>query len=396
MPMKRLSIAAREHLERAILPFWMGIRDDTYGGYYGFMGQDLVMNREYEKGCILNSRILWFFSECAMVLGRDDLRPYADHAFAFLKDHCLDRENGGIYWSMTYDGQPMYTTKYTYNQAFALYALSAYYRLTGKQEALDIALGIFDTIETRCTDEIGYLEAFTADWQPIDNQHISGNGIIATRTMNTLLHVFEGYSGLYQATKNARVGAAMRRTLDIFSTKMYSPELHRQLVFFDDQYHSLLDLYSYGHDIEASWLMDWGTDLLEDEDLSREIHALTLDIGEAAFRAAYTHRSLANECDRGKVDETRIWWVQAETEVGIVHLLEKKPDSERYRTAAADTFRFIEEYLEDRRPGSEWFYSVDPYGVPTPGKPILEPWKCPYHNGRMCLELIKRDPEVFL
>lgn len=394
--MRRLSTAAREHLERVILPFWMQIRDDTYGGFYGYMGQDLVLDPKWEKGCILNSRILWFFSESAMVLERDDLRSYADHAFAFLRDHCFDRENGGIFWSMTYDGQPLYTTKYTYNQAFALYALSAYHRFTGSVEARDIAMQIFRTIEQHCTDEIGYLEAFTADWQPVDNQHISGNGIIATRTMNTLLHVFEGYSGLYQATRAPEVGEAMRRVLKIFMEKMYSPELHRQLVFFDDQYNSLLDLYSYGHDIEASWLMDWGCDLLGDVALSTKLHTITQDIGEHALAAAFSHRSLANECDRGAVDETRIWWVQAETAVGIVHLLEKNPQSETYREAAADIFHFIEEFLIDPRPGSEWFYSVSPDGVPTPEKPILEPWKCPYHNGRMCLELIKRDPDVFV
>ena len=190
--MRRISAAAKEHLERVIIPFWTGLKDAQYGGFYGYMGQDLVLRKQAEKGCILNSRILWFFSEAAMALDREDLRQYADHAYEFMVRHCIDRVNGGIFWSMTFDGKPLDTTKHTYNQAFAVYALSAYYRLTGKEEPLKLARELFDLIEKRCTDEIGYLEAFTAQWHPESNEKLSENGILADKTMNTLLHVFAG------------------------------------------------------------------------------------------------------------------------------------------------------------------------------------------------------------
>ena len=394
--MKRISIAAREHLENIILPFWTGLRDDAFGGYYGYMGQDLVLDRQAEKGCILNSRILWFFSEAAMALNREDLKEHAHHAYRFMTEHCIDRDNGGIFWSMTYDGKPLDTTKHTYNQAFAIYALSSYYRLTGDEGALDLAKELFRLIETHCTDEIGYLEAFTADWGPESNEKLSENGVLADKTMNTLLHVFEGYSGLYQASRDADVRRAMERILDIYANKIYDPEKRRQLVFFDEKYNSILDLYSYGHDIESSWLMDWGCDLLEDAARSGQIHRIDREIGQAVYDAAYSCRSLANECDRGTVDEKRIWWVQAETVVGLAHLWSKLPGETRYRDAAADTFRFIEEHMVDKRHGSEWFWAVHKSGAPWPDKPILEPWKCPYHNGRMCMELMRRDPEIYV
>lgn len=394
--MKRFSEAARLHLENVILPFWMGLKDDQHGGYYGYMGQDLMLDKQAEKGCILNSRILWFFSEAAMALERADLRGYADHAYRFMTDHCIDRTHGGIFWSMTYDGKPLDTTKHTYNQAFAIYALASYYRLTGKAEALALAKELFRLIEQHCTDEVGYLEAFTADWGPESNEKLSENGILADKTMNTLLHVFEGYSGLYQASPDAELRSALERILDIYADKIYDPELHRQKVFFDADYHSILDLYSYGHDIESSWLMDWGCDLLQDPARSEKIHKINLEIGKAVYEAAYSHRSLANECDRGEVNEMRIWWVQAETVVGLVHLWSKLPRETQYRDAAADTFRFIGEHMVDKRPGSEWFWAVDKFGAPWPDKPILEPWKCPYHNGRMCMELMRRDPEIYI
>ena len=393
--MQRISTAAKQHLEAVILPFWMGLRDDRFGGYYGYMDQNLHVDEQAEKGCILHSRILWFLSEAAMVLGREDLRSHADHAYRFIADHCVDREHGGIFWSMTFDGKPLDTTKHTYNQGFAIYALSAYYRLTGSREALDLAKEIFRLIETNCTDEFGYLEAFTADWCPESNEKLSENGVMAEKTMNTLLHVFEGYSGLYQAAPDPAVGKAMERILKIYAEKIWSEDLKQQLVFFDREYRSIIDLYSYGHDIESSWLMDWGCGLLGKEALSAEISRINQAMARAVFDAAWDQGSLANECDRGTKNELRVWWVQAEAVVGLTHLWEKTGE-ERYRQAAADTYRYILEYLWDKRPGSEWFWVVEKFGTPIPEKPIVEPWKCPYHNGRMCMELLRRDPDIYV
>lgn len=391
--MERIASKASALLEN-ILSFWKGLHDAQFGGYYGYLSQDLVLDKQAEKGCILNSRILWFFSEAAMVLKREDLRREADHAYAFLREYCLDRENGGLFWSLTYDGRPLDTTKHTYNQAFALYALAAYYRLTGVEEARETAMDIFRLIGEKCRDGEGYLEAFTRDWQPERNDKLSENGVMADKTMNTLLHVFEGCAGLYQATRDPEVEKAMRFCLDIYAQKVYDPALRRQRVFFDAHYHSIIDLYSYGHDIESSWLMDWGTALLGDGVLTARIAAIDTELAKAVYEHAYSRRSLANECDRGVVDETRVWWVQAEAVLGFVNLWQKTGE-EQYRQAAGDILGFIQEKLVDKRPGSEWFWCLDAQDRPVPGKPIVEPWKCPYHNGRMCMELIRRDPDIY-
>lgn len=394
--MRKIAVAARNMLEGNIIPFWKNLHDAEYGGYYGYMGYDLVVDEKAEKGCILNSRILWSFSEAAMLLKREDLRAEADHAYAFLKERCLDKKNGGIFWSMSYDGTPLDTTKHTYNQAFAIYALSSYYRLSKEEEARRMAEGLFDIIEDKCTDDIGYLEAFTADWMPESNEKLSENGVLADKTMNTLLHVYEGYCGLYQATKDARVKKAMERILDIYANKIYDPEKKRQKVFFDAEYNSIIDLYSYGHDIESSWLIDWGCGLLENQELFQSISAINKEIARTIYEVAYNHHSLSNEAENGVVNMTRIWWVQAEAVLGFVNLWQKDESSTEYRDAAADVFRFIEEYMVDKREGSEWYWCVDENGQPDTEKPIVEPWKCPYHNGRMCMELIRRDAEIYV
>ena len=393
--MERIAQAAREMLTGRILPFWQRLRDEKNGGFYGYMDFDLNVDKRAEKGCILNSRILWFFSQAAMTLGDDSLIPYARHAYRFLTERCLDREEGGVYWSVTWDGQPLDATKHTYNQAFAIYALSAYYRLTGEAEALRLAEELFTLIESRCTDEGGYLEAFTRDFRPASNEKLSENGVMAYRTMNTLLHVFEGYSGLYQAKKLPEVAGAMERILDIYEKKVYNPTLRRQEVFFDRDYHSLIDLTSYGHDIESSWLIDWGCGLLGDGARTARIAAIDSALADSVLKAAF-NGSLANECEKGAVDGHRVWWVQAEALLGFVNEFCKHPDRTDCRDAAASLWRYITEKVEDHRPGGEWFWRLDENGEPDRAKPVVEPWKCPYHNGRMCMELIRRDPDVYV
>ncbi|GHV04636.1 cellobiose 2-epimerase [Clostridia bacterium] len=375
----------RTNLNNKILPFWKGLIDRKRGGFYGYVDFDLNVDKDAVKGCILNSRILWFFANAGE-------REYADHAYRFLTERCIDRENLGVYWSVSADGTPFDTTKHCYNQAFAIYALSAYYELSGDADALKLAYELFEVIEQKCADPNGYGEAYDLNWNKAGNEKLSENGVEAARTMNTLLHVFEAYSGLYKADKKPEVAAKMRKILDIFKTKVFNPALDRQEVFFDADYNSLLDLQSYGHDIEASWLIDWGTDLLQDAALSKEIGDLTTRLAVNVYNKAYHKQSLWNECERGIENKTRIWWVQAEAALGFFNLYEKTRD-DKYLTATRELLGYIEDKLTDKRDGSEWFWDLDDNDRPTSRNPIAEPWKCPYHNGRMVFELLRRKFE---
>ena len=200
-----LKAEVKEHLKNDIIPFWQGMKDEVYGGFYGYLGFDLKLDKEAVKGCILNSRILWFFSNAYMILGEKSLLESARHAFLFLKEHCVDRQYGGVYWSLNYKGEPDDTTKHTYNQAFAIYALSSYYDASRDEEALEIAHSLYNLVETKCKDEYGYLEAFSRNFEPVDNDKLSENGVLAEKTMNTLLHVFEAYTELYRVAGEAFV-----------------------------------------------------------------------------------------------------------------------------------------------------------------------------------------------
>lgn len=378
----------KEHLVNDLIPFWQGLKDEENGGFYGYLSYDLKLDKKAVKGCILNSRILWFFSNAYMVLGDPSLLESAAYAYQFLKEHCVDDEFGGVFWSLTYDGKPEDTTKHTYNQAFSIYALASYYDASKNPEALEIAWKLYDLVESKCKDGYGYLEAFTRSFEPEENDKLSENGVIAEKTMNTLLHVFEAYTELYRVTKEEKVAKQIRFMMDIIKDKVFNKEIGRQEVFFDRTWNTLIDLYSYGHDIETAWLVDRGLEVLDDEAYTNMLSPITKIITENIYNRAYIDHSLVNESENGVVDTTRVWWVQAEAVVGFLNGYQKQGDK-KFLDASVDIWNYIKKYFIDKRNGSEWFWSVKEDHTPDE-KPIVEPWKCPYHNGRMCFEVLRR------
>jgi mannobiose 2-epimerase len=210
--------------------------------------------------------------------------------------------------------------------------------------------------------------------------------------MNTLLHVLEGYTGLYKSWPDDEVRKCLYDIFDILEKHIWNPERRRQEVFFDMDYHSLIDLYSYGHDIETSWLADRTLDLLDDPLLTARIRPILLAMADQTSREALTDHGFVNECEKGVVDTKRVWWIQAEALLGYLNAWEHTGEA-RYREAVLNQWRYIRDVMIDRRPGSEWFGYVKADGTPI-GLPIVEPWKCPYHNGRMALEVIRRNPDI--
>ncbi len=383
----------RGHLERDIIPFWKSLRDEIFGGFYGEMDYNLMLDRKADKGCILNSRILWFFSNAYITLGEAECLDYARHAYEFLRDVFYDRENGGVFWSVTYDGIPADDSKHTYNQAFAVYGLASYYDATGDQEALSLAYALTDKLEKECRDQEGYLEAFDRQFYPASNEKLSENGVLAERTMNTLLHVLEAYTELYRVDGSGVIADKIRWLLDIFADKIYSPKERRLEVFFDLSYHSLIDLNSYGHDIEASWLMDRAAEILKDTIYILKIKRITADLADHIHSTAMDGNSLFNECEKDKVDTKKVWWVQAEALVGFLNGFQKNPERTDYLESVGRIWDYIKTHMIDPRKGSEWFYELQQDGTPIKTREIVGPWKCPYHNGRMCFEVINRGVE---
>lgn len=381
----------KQHLTEQILPFWKALKDEENGGFYGKVDYELNVYKDAEKGGILNSRILWFFSNSYLTLRDSDDLCYAKHAYDYLVNSFLDKEYGGIYWSLTYDGTPLDTTKHTYCQAFAIYALSSFYDASKDEGALKLAYELYELVEAKCRDELGYLEAFKRNFEPESNEKLSENGVEAARTMNTLLHMYEAYTELYRVDGNSMVKERLLEMLDIIENKLYNPEIPRQEVFFDKDWNSIIDLHSYGHDIEAAWLIDRGLDVIGDGELTARISVITKSLTECIYKKAYTDQGVWNEEECGVVDKRKIWWVQNESVVGFINGFQRDNNKTEYLEAARSVWEFCKEYQIDKRSSSEWFGTLDVDNNPLVEEDMAGPWKCPYHNGRMCLEVIRRN-----
>ncbi len=379
----------KKQLTENIIPFWAQLKDEENGGFYGFLSYDLDLEKEADKGVILHSRILWFYSTCYAVLKDEKSKELAFHAFEFIKNKCIDYDNGGVYWMMNHKGEPVDTMKHTYNIAFAIYALSAYYNAVGDKFALDLANKLFNDIETNTLDEYGYREAFSIDWQLVSNDALSENGLSADKTMNTILHLIEAYTELYIADKNEVVGERLRFLLSQMSDKVFDAENTALKVFFDTKLDVIGDVHSYGHDIEATWLVDRACDVLGDDELTKKFTELNLNISKNIQNIAIEDGAMNNERDGEEINRTRVWWVQAEAVVGFVNAYQHSND-ETFLDSARTIMNYIDNSMIDKREGSEWYAEISFEGVPHDWKEIVGPWKCPYHNGRMYLEVIKR------
>lgn len=388
-----VSTEFRSELTQHIIPFWNKLRDDGNGGFTGFMDSALNIDKKREKGVILHSRILWFYSNAYLLLKDEKLLDNAKHAFKFLTEKCVDKEYGGVYWSMNYDGSVKDDIKHTYCQAFFVYALSSYYRASGDKQALELAYSVVDLIEKNATDDVAYLEKLSRDWKTVlANDELSENGLMADKTMNTTLHLMEAYTELYLADKNEKVLERLKFQLQLTYDKIFDQNGNKLLVFFDKNMDVIGDIHSYGHDIEATWLIDRACDVIGDREISEKFGAMNKRIVRNIADIAYHKEtgSLLNERENDKINTWRIWWVQAETVVGFLNAYQRGYGNDEYLDIAANVWDFIKENIIDKREGGEWHSQLDDSMKYAEFKPVVDPWKCPYHNGRMCIEAIER------
>ncbi len=394
-------------LTENILPYWMEKMKDPRGGYYGRRDGHDNLEENAPKGAILQARILWTFSAAYNILGKPSYLEEARHAYEFIKGHFIDKEKGGAYWSVTADGAPLDTKKQFYAIAFIIYGLSEYYIASGDEEALKTALMLFESIEEHARDreKDGYIEAANCDWSPIEDMRLSERDANASKTMNTHLHILEGYTNLLRALREAKMSGAewvsdkdIERVteanvylLRIFLDRIENQETHHLTLFFDDDWNKFDDAESYGHDIEASWLLLETAMVIGDKKLISETLEHTQLIALAALKGRMGDGSMIYEMHGdGTLDKDLHWWVQAEDVIGQLYLarFHTDPASEAeslyWLKSAYESWRFIADNLVD--PNGEWYWSIKADGSVNKDDDKAGFWKCPYHNSRMCLE----------
>ena len=410
-------------LEQNILRFWLDrMVDREHGGFYGRIDGKGMLRPEAEKGAILNARILWTFSAAYRVLGNPEYLDASRRAYDYLINHFIDKEYGGVYWSVDFLGNPLDTKKQFYAIGFALYGLTEYVRATGDREALDYALQLYECIEEHALDRQynGYIEACTREWDEITDMRLSDFDANFPKSQNTHLHIIEPYTNLLRCLKELHAAetcdyvpvlgsvlpvgisvpietihdteASLRNLIAIFTDKILNPETHHLDLFFEmDWTRGAGHLESYGHDIECSWLMHEAALVLGDKEVLAKVEPIVRMVAKASEKGLRPDGSMIHEANltTNHVDDDLHWWVQAENVVGWFNLYQYFGDEEALEKAVR-CWEYIKKELIDWDNG-EWFWSRHPDGSLNTVDDKAGFWKCPYHNSRMCLEILERS-----
>lgn len=394
-----LESAMDGELRGHILPYWMNkMTDPVHGGFYGRITGDDQVDANAPKGAILNGRILWTFAAAYRTYGLEAYKKMADRAVRYMERHFWDPEFGGMYWMLDHEGLPLDAKKHSYAQAFAIYGYSEHHRATGAPESLTRAVELFHLLDRHAwiEGERAYYEAFDRGWKRLEDVRLSDIDADQTRSTNTHLHILEAFAGLYRVWPDPALRDRLSALVDVFHDTIFDAETHSFHAFFDDRWTPMSPTYSYGHDIETSWLLsDALCALGDDSDRYRQQLQLVRQVADYVMQEGMDPESggLYNAGKGGSVSDTdHHWWAQAEALVGFVNAYQTTGD-EKYVHAALKTWDFIRTTVIDPVHG-EWFFRVNNDGRPYHDEDKAGPWKCPYHTSRACMEIRRRVATV--
>jgi len=396
--MNQLRNEVSANLTNNILPFWSSkMVDNVNGGFYGRINAKDQVFPDEDKGGILNARILWTYSSAYRVLKDTAYLRLATRAKNYILDHFIDKQYGGAYRSVNSKGEPSDTRKQTYTQSFFIYGMAEYYRATGDKDALETAKGIFEAFEKYALDKEanGYFEVFTRDWQRTHDLLIGEKTVSDEKTMNTHLHVLEAYTNLYRVWPDKRMADRLKNLVEIFLDKIIDKKSSHLICFLDKNWKGISEIDSYGHDIESSWLIFEAAGLLNDPELLARVKDVSIKIANAAAEGLQPDGSMIDDKDNstGRLRMGRSWWPQAETIVGYMNAYELT-GNEKYLDNSINCWNYTKDFFVDTK-GGGWFSSVSESGLAGRGDKGGF-WVCPYHNGRMCLEIMERVPATGL
>jgi mannobiose 2-epimerase len=383
----------KKELTGNILPFWMAhVVDRVNGGFYGAVTNDLRVLNEIPRSAILCARILWTYAAAYRILGAEQYLSMARWAYEYLTRVFWDQDHGGLYWQVDYRGNPVSDRKHHYAQAFAIYGLTEYYRAAQDSRSLALAQTLFHLLEKYAYDTVyrGYIEGSSREWGALADMRLSDRDLDCRKSMNSMLHILEAYTNLLRVWDDAHLKAQHRALLEVFEEHIIDHQTGHFKLFFDDQWHSLSENVSFGHDIEGSWLLWEAAEVLGDPALLAQVRESAIEMAEAVYRDGLDDDgSLFYEGGpQGLVDAGKAWWVQAEAVVGFYNAYQLSGRVELER-AAYRCWTYIQDNLIDRMHG-DWFKRLHRDGTPDEASYKAGPWDCPYHHSRACFEMLAR------
>jgi len=387
----------KSEMTENILPFWMKQAYDVKtGSFFGQILHDETVVNVSPKGAVLNARILWTFSAAYNETGETVYLEFAEKAYRYFSTHFIDYQNGGVYWSLNADGSISNGRKQIYAQAFAIYAFAEYYLASGEQDAILLASELYGFIEKYAFDpeRNGYIEALSREWEAMEDLRLSEKDANEPKSMNTHLHILEAYTKLFEVWKDDDLGNSLHNLIQIHTDKILSAQNGHFNLFFDMDWNPKSKHYSFGHDIEGAWLLTEAARALGIKAVTEKIEQLAVKMAGITLREGIANDgSLYNEGESARItDFDRHWWPQAEAIIGFVNAWEISGNPE-FLTAASSAWQFIKSHM--RHPSGEWWWLVNESYEPDLTQDLAGAWKCPYHNTRCCIEIMKRVSRHF-
>lgn len=388
---------AQQEIQEYILPFWIEHAiDDEYGGFYGEVNSEGRAINHANKGVVLNARILWTFSAAYKKFNKRKYLETAERAYSYLINNFKDEKYGGYFWMLDHKGKPVNTRKQIYAQGFVIYGLSEYYRATGFKPALGEAQELFEMIEKYSYDPVysGYFEAYSADWNPIEDMRLSAKDANEKKSMNTHLHILEPYTNLFRIWPDKLLKEKIEKLIEIFLHKIFDKKSGHLSLFFDEDWTVKSDLISFGHDIEAGWLLSEAAETIGAENMVKDVSETAVKLTELTrIEGTDIDHSIFYEASPFKItDDDKHWWVQGEAVVGYLNAYQISGDA-KFLDEALLVWEFIQRFVSDKVNG-EWHKIVTSSGKVKPDQNKVDAWKCPYHNSRTCLEIIGRINKI--
>ena len=364
-----------------LLPWWATKTPDyVNGGFYGRINAQDSVFAEADKGGILNARILWTFSAAYRITKDTSYLRLATRAKDYCIKHFIDKEFGGVYYALDYKGVPSSTGKNLSTHTHFINAFSEYARATSDREALETARALFETVEKHAFDKEAnwYIVDFNREWEKMPR-----------RVLVTTPPFVKARTNLYRVWPEERMAERLRFIVETFLDKIINPDLYHLNYVIDENWNTISEVESYGHDIEAAWMLREAALALGDPQLIKRVEDVSVKIAEAVTKGIQPDGTLIYEKDRatGRVNDSRSWWVQVETIVGYFDAWEISGE-EKFLDIALNCWNFTRDNFIDKTNGG-WFTGVTPDGGIRRGDKAAH-WTCPQHNAGMAIEIMER------
>ena len=368
-----------------VLHIWEDRSWDAQRRIWRTMGCDNRPLASGRRSGVLISRVLWACSAAKNLTGDAHYAQLAQTAYEDLCANYLDKEFGGVYNDLNADGSVLDDRKVSYNQSYAIYALSEYYRATGCEEALAKAMDIYALIEHSAWDAVrgGYHTVCDRVWRVQPDSF----------TMDTHLHLMEAYTNLHKAKADPAVARSLRQCVEALRSRFLRPSgaLYQNLQLTWEPTADTSD--RFGDEGECVWMMAEAAAQLGDEAYTAQVMEAVRAMADNIVAVGYDkdHGGVYDRLNAdGSMSTDKLWWEESEAATGLLYAYALFGE-ERFARGALGIWDFMRTYFLNA--DDEWNWKTRADGSFIPITDPASPLKCPYHSARiavLCVPVLER------